>query len=115
MASLVLAIHLAWILWVIFGAFFTRGHKLLTAFHIASLVWGIIVELSPLPCPLTMAEDFFMRQTGETPYSGAFLTHYLERLVYPDLSVTLLVTLGVTVCALNLIIYVRRFWHARAA
>ena len=32
---LVLVVHLAWILWVIFGAFWTRGRRWLAAFHIA--------------------------------------------------------------------------------
>ncbi len=49
---LVLVVHLAWILWVIFGAFWTRGRRWLAAFHIASLVWGIMVEVGPWPCPL---------------------------------------------------------------
>lgn len=115
MASLVLAIHLSWILWVVFGAFFTRGHKFLTAFHVGSLVWGIVVELSSLPCPLTLGEEFFERQAGEETYRGAFLVHYLDRLVYPDLSVSLLVGTGVAICVLNLSIYGRRFWRARAS
>ncbi|HWF46489.1 MAG TPA: DUF2784 domain-containing protein [Bryobacteraceae bacterium] len=114
LAGLVLAIHLSWILWVIFGAFFTRRRKFLTAFHLASLIWGIIVELSPLPCPLTMAEDFFERKAGEPTYHGAFLVHYLDRLVYPDLPVTMLVSIGVAVCILNLGVYGWRFWRARA-
>ena len=61
---LVLVVHLAWILWVIFGALWTSGRRGLTAFHIASLVWGIIVEVGPWPCPLTMAEDFFQQRAG---------------------------------------------------
>ena len=72
MADLVLTIHLLWILWVIFGAFWTRGRIFLTAFHILSLVWGIVVELSPLPCPLTMAEQFFEGKAGAEAYRGGF-------------------------------------------
>ena len=81
----VLALHLAWILWVILGAFWTRGHRWLTAFHIASLVWGIIVETGPWNCPLTLAEQFFQRKAGMAPYRGSFLIHYLGGIVYPNL------------------------------
>jgi hypothetical protein len=108
-ASLVLAIHLLWILWVIFGAFWTRRRPLLTAFHILSLVWGIAVELSPLPCPLTIAEQFFEQKAGAETYRGAFLTHFLDRLVYPDLPEALLVGIGVAVCSVNIGLYVYRF------
>lgn len=114
LASLVLAIHLLWILWVIFGAFWTRRHVFLTWFHILSLVWGIIVELSPLPCPLTLTEQFFEQQAGAGAYSGAFLTHYLDRLVYPDLPESMLIIAGIAVCILNLGIYVWRYWKLRS-
>lgn len=108
-AVLVLAIHLAWILWVIFGAFWTRNRLGLTVFHIASLVWGIVVEIGPWPCPLTLAEQFFELQAGRTPFQGSFLLHYLDRLVYPDLPVELLIVCGVAVCCINLMVYARRF------
>ncbi len=114
LASLVLTIHLLWLLWVIFGAFWTRGRILLTAFHILSLIWGIVVELSPLPCPLTMAEQFVEGKVGLEVYRGAFLPHLLDRLVYPNLPEALLVAVGVAVCAVNLGVYAWRCWKSRA-
>jgi hypothetical protein len=110
-ASVILSVHLLWILWVIFGAFWTRGRIFLTAFHILSLVWGIVVELSPLPCPLTMVEQFFEGKAGAEAYRGAFLPHLLDRLVYPNLPEVLLVAVGVAVCAANLGVYAWRFWN----
>lgn len=100
-------------MWVIFGAFFTRGRPLLTIFHLASLVWGFIVELSPAPCPLTLAEQWFEEQARQTPYRGAFLTHYLDRIVYPDLPESVLIAAGVAVCAANVCVYVWRFRKAK--
>ena len=105
---LVLALHLAWILWVIFGAFWTSGRRWLTAFHIGSLLWGIMVEIGPWPCPLTMAEDFFRRRAGLAPYRVSFLLHYINSLVYPNVSGRLLTVCGVAVCAANLAIYAGR-------
>jgi hypothetical protein len=105
---LILVLHLAWILWVIFGAFWTSGHRWLTAFHLASLVWGIIVEVGPWPCPLTMAEDFFQLRAGMAPYRGSFLLHYISLIVYPNVPVLLLTVCGVAVCSVNLAIYAWR-------
>jgi Protein of Unknown function (DUF2784) len=105
---LVLSAHLAWILWVIFGAFWTSGRPWLTAFHIASLVWGIMVEVGPWPCPLTMAEDFFQRHAGVVSSGGNFLQYYISSIVYPNVSVALLTICGVVVCGMNLAIYIRR-------
>ena len=109
-AAFVLAVHLIWILWIIAGALFTRGRPLLTCIHIAALCWGIAVEVGPWPCPLTLAEQFFETKAGIIPYQGGFLIHYLDSIVYPDLSDELLTILGVVVCAANLAIYIRRFW-----
>jgi hypothetical protein len=106
---LVLALHLVWILWVIFGAFWTRGRPWWTAFHLASLLWGIAVEIGPWPCPLTMAEQSLQRAAGAAPYRGSFLLHYLGVVVYPDISVRLLTIGGVAVCAANLAIYAWRY------
>lgn len=114
LATLVLAIHLLWILWVIFGAFWTQGHPVLTAFHILSLLWGIVVELSALPCPLTVAEQFFEQTGGAQAYQGAFVTHLLDRLVYPNIPDAWLIGAGVAVCAINLGVYVWRYGNTRS-
>ncbi|HEX4809510.1 MAG TPA: DUF2784 domain-containing protein [Bryobacteraceae bacterium] len=113
LASAVLTIHLVWILWVIFGAFWTRGRPLLAAFHILSLLWGIVVEVSPLPCPLTIAEQFFEQKAGAAAYHGAFVSHFLDRLVYPDIPEATLVGMGLAVCGINLGVYIWRFRKVR--
>jgi hypothetical protein len=114
---LVLIVHLVWILWVILGALLTSGRRWLTAFHIASLMWGIAVEVGPWPCPLTMAEDFFQGRAGLVPNHASFLQQCISSLVYPNVSETLLTICGVAVCAVNLAIYVwralRRIRHRR--
>ncbi len=114
LAPVVVAIHLAWILWVIAGAFFTRGRPLLTAFHIASLIWGILVETLPINCPLTLAEQSLQAHAGH-PWAGSFLLHTLDAIVYPNVSPTLLILCAVAVCALNLGIYAWRFYRYRIA
>ena len=107
-AAAVLAAHLAWLLFVIFGALITRGRPWLTALHVLALVWGIAVEVGPWPCPLTAAEQHLQEKAGFTPYTQPFLVHYLDRLVYPEIDESVLVPVAVAVCAANLAIYVRR-------
>jgi hypothetical protein len=112
-ATLILSIHLAWIIWLITGAFWTRGRPLLAVFHLLSLVWGIVTELELWPCPLTLAEQFFENRAGVNEYSGGFLLHYLDRIVYPDIPDWLISVIGVTVCVLNLGVYGRRYWRRK--
>jgi Protein of Unknown function (DUF2784) len=70
-----------------------------------------VVELSPLPCPLTTTEQFFERKVGAEAYAGAFLAHLFDRLVYPSLPEALLVGVGVAVCTINIALYIHRFWN----
>ncbi|HEX3986870.1 MAG TPA: DUF2784 domain-containing protein [Acidobacteriaceae bacterium] len=109
LAAGVLAIHLAWILWVIVGAFFTRGRPGWTAFHLASLIWGIIVEVGPWPCPVTLLEQWLELRAGEPSYTGSFLVHYLDTIIYPHVPVWIIIACGVAVCSANLIVYGARW------
>lgn len=111
-AASVLFIHALFILWVIFGAVLVGSRPVLRWFHILSLVWGILTELL-LPCPLTMLEDWLEQQAGVALYQGGFLLHYLDKLVYPDISATFLTIAGITVCVLNLAFYARQAWSSR--
>jgi Protein of Unknown function (DUF2784) len=114
LAICVLIVHALFILWVIFGAFLTRSRPLLRWLHIASLIWGVLTELTPWPCPLTLLENWFEAKAGVDPYQGGFLLHYLDKLVYPDISATVLTIAGVLVCTLNLTFYGRQMWTARS-
>lgn len=111
----VLVVHVAWILWTVFGALFTRGRPWLSTFHLASLGWGIIVELGPWICPLTLAEEYFKRRAGMQLFQGGFIVHYLDAIIYPDLPVILVAWTGVAICAVSLFIYLYRLWKWRQA
>ena len=50
---------------------------------------------------------------GVQPYQGGFLLYYLDKLVYPNISATVLTLGGVIICALNLAFYGRQVWIAR--
>ena len=107
MAASVLSLHAMYIAWVIFGAFFTRGRRL-AALHVATLVYGVIIEIFGFWCPLTAFETWLEVRGGVSAYRGPFLLHYLDAVVYPNIPPNLLIAGGVAVCVLNLWIYARR-------
>lgn len=113
LAAATLVLHALFVLWVVAGALLTRGRPVLRWIHIGSLLWGIFTELMPGRCPLTTLENWFESQAGVQPYQGGFLLHYLDALVYPNVSGTLLMVAGVAVCVFNLAVYARRFWEDR--
>src|ERR1700737_3567663 len=111
LATAGLFLHALFIVWVVFGAVLTRSRPVLRWLHIASLIWGILTGL--LPCPLTLLENWLEGKAGIEPYQGGFLLHYLDKLVYPNISATALTVAGVIVCAFNLALYGRQAWRIR--
>jgi hypothetical protein len=113
LAVCVLFLHMLFILWVVLGALLTLSRPILRWLHIISLVWGILTELLPWPCPLTVLENWLEAKAGVQPYQGGFLLHYLDKVVYPDISASALTVAGVLVCVLNFAVYGRRMWIGR--
>jgi hypothetical protein len=107
MAVFVLLLHTMFVLWVVFGALLTRSRSILRRLHIASLIWGFLTELL-LPCPLTFLENWLEQKAGVEPYRGGFLLHYMDKLVYPNISPIVLTVVGVMICAFNLALYARQ-------
>jgi hypothetical protein len=62
-----------------------------------------------------LLEDSLERRAGIEPYQGGFLLHYLDKLVYPDISANLLTITAVIVCVANLTFYARQIWISRGA
>ena len=106
LATLVLFVHILFIVWVVLGALLARSHPVLQVLHIASLIWGVLAELF-VPCPLTLVENWLEQRAGIEPYQGGFLLHYLDKLVYPELPASVLTAAAVVVCVFNLAYYAR--------
>jgi hypothetical protein len=109
LACTVLVVHLAFILWVVFGAVFTRGRRWLTVVHAVCAVYGLVIEVVPWPCPLTLLENWFEVQAGRMPYNGPFLLHYLDATVYPNVPPMLLIAGAAIALAANATVYFRRW------
>ncbi len=106
LADLVLLIHLAFILFVVFGGLLVLRWRRLAWLHLPAVGWGIWIELSGRLCPLTPLENYFRRLAGQAGYSGGFVEQYLLPVVYPEqLTRELQVGLGAGVITVNLLIY----------
>lgn len=110
LADAMILIHLLWIVLVLIGVVWTRGRPVWTALHLACLFWGILVEVTPWPCPLTLLEDYFAARAGKHAIHGGFIFHWLSALIYPNAPYWLVTTAGVTACSIILAIYAWRAW-----
>jgi hypothetical protein len=105
-ADLLVALHFAFVLFVLLGALLVVRWPKLAYLHLPAAVWGIWIEFSGRICPLTPLENVLRRRAGESGYTGGFIEHYLLPLLYPSgLTRGLQVALGLVVLAINVGIY----------
>ena len=83
LTDLLVALHLAFAIFVIFGGFLAWKWRQAIVFHLPALAWGFWVEISGQICPLTPLEIHLRQLAGKAGYRGGFLEHYVLSLLYP--------------------------------
>ncbi len=105
-ADAVLAAHLAFVLFVVFGGLLVLRPPRIAWLHLPAVAWGALIEFSGWICPLTPLEIALRRSAGEAGYGGDFVEHYLVALIYPaGLTRELQVSIGAAVLLINLVVY----------
>ena len=106
-ADLTVAIHFAFILFVIFGGFLVRRRPWVKWLHLPALAYGFLIAIFNWYCPLTFLELEFRRRAGLDFYEGGFISEYLNRLIYLDVSRAAIIVGAIAVCLLNVLLYIR--------
>ena len=108
LADAVLVLHLAFILFVLFGALLVLKWRWIAWLHLPAVFWGAYVEFSGSYCPLTPLENDFRQRAGEAGYSGGFIDHYVTGWIYPDgLTREIQIVIGAAVLIVNAFVYWR--------
>ena len=89
LASVVVAVHLAFIAYVVVGGFVASRYRRSIVLHACAVAWGCASILVGIDCPLTALETWARVRGGGTalPSSG-FIDHYLTGVIYPDSAVS---------------------------
>ncbi len=105
-ADALVALHLAFVAFVVLGGFFAVRWRRLVWVHVPAALWGAIIEFMGWVCPLTPLENSFRRLAGQGGYQGGLVEHYVIPWLYPaDYTVGLRLTLGALVVVLNAVAY----------
>ena len=106
LADGLVALHLAFIVFVLFGGLLVLRWRAWSALHLPAVAWAAFVELTATTCPLTPWENALRRHAGEAGYDGGFIEHYVIPVIYPaGLTPGIQLLLGAFVVALNVIVY----------
>ena len=112
-ADVVVVIHFAFVLFVVFGGLGVLRYRGIAWIHVPAVLWAGTVEIMGWICPLTPLENRLRAQAGEPGYTGGFVDHSLIPVLYPeDLTREIQWGLGVAVLGINLGIYAWIFWRS---
>jgi hypothetical protein len=82
-ADLVVAVHMAYLVYMVLGGFLALRWFGLIWPHMISTAYSIYVTTTSFTCPVTRLEKWLLEQGGATPYEGSFIAQYLRGVLYP--------------------------------
>jgi hypothetical protein len=104
-ADLIATVHLAFIVFVIFGAFLGRQRRWWRLAHLLAMTYGVLIEIFYWYCPLTWLEQYLRERAGRGSYAEPFIAHYLNIIIYLDVPQWTLILAAGVVLAVNLGLY----------
>jgi Protein of Unknown function (DUF2784) len=106
LADLVLVVHFAFVLFVVFGGLLVAKWQAIVWLHVPAALWGAAIEFGGWICPLTPLENRLRERAGEAPYTGDFVARYLMPVLYPEgLTREAQIVLGLATLAFNAAVY----------
>ena len=113
LADLVLVVHFAFVLFVIFGGVLALRWPRVAWIHLPIALYGVAVEFIGFVCPLTPLEVALRQRGGQAGYAGGFIDHYITAAIYPSgLTRQTQFILGAVLVALNIVVYTV-WWRRR--
>lgn len=112
LADTVVIFHFLWIVFLIIGGFWGRRNIQIKFLHLSGLGYAIFVQSFNIYCPLTYIETWLRaKHNPSMSYEGSFIAHYLEKLIYIEISREIILLLTVILILFNLFFYLRRQLH----
>ncbi|MGK2961058.1 MAG: DUF2784 domain-containing protein [Gemmatimonadaceae bacterium] len=100
------AIHVAYVLFVLFGALLVLVWPGALIVHLAAVVWAGATMIGNFGCPVTTWEKSALRRGGHEPYPEGFLQHHVLRTRFdPGKARLNHAVLGTVAIAINVAVY----------
>lgn len=109
LADITVLIHFLWIVFLFLGALWGRRNRTVKIFHLSGLAFALIIQIFDWFCPLTHLE-FWLRgkHNPNLTYTGSFIIYYVEKIIYIEISPTIILMVTLLLGALNVWIYLRK-------
>ena len=105
-ADITVLLHFLWIIFLIFGAFIGRRYKWGKRIHTGGIIFALVIQFFGWYCPFTYLE-IWLRQMHDPSqsYSGSFIIHYVEKIVYIDLHPKVILVLTIILAVISALLY----------
>ena len=115
-ADIIVAFHLAFVAFALFGGWLALKWRWVPYVHLPTAAWAAVIEFTGWICPLTPLEQKLRFMSGGEGYSGSFVEHYLEPVLYPaSLTPNAQTAIGLFVVAMTVAAYGTVIIRARLA
>jgi len=105
-ADITVILHLLWITFLIFGAFIGRKFKWIKRLHIGGIILALVFQFFGWYCPLTHLEIRLRKMHDPSQsYSGSFIIHYVEKIVYLNMSPGVILALTIILAIVSVWLY----------
>jgi uncharacterized protein DUF2784 len=79
----VAGVHYAYLAYLLVGGFVAWRWPRTIALHVVAAVWAVLIIATPLPCPLTAAQNALRERGGQPPLRDTFINTYIRGTFYP--------------------------------
>ncbi|MFL6122333.1 DUF2784 domain-containing protein [Actinophytocola sp.] len=83
LTDVTVGVHFAALLYIGLGGFLAWRWPRSVFVHVFFAAWGVIVNVTPLQCPLTALENWFRGMQGLGPLPGGFNEYYIYGSIVP--------------------------------
>jgi hypothetical protein len=107
-AELVVAVHMAYLVYMVFGGFLALRWFGWIWPHMVSTAYSIYVTTTSFTCPVTTLEKWLLERGGRTPYDGSFIAEYVRGVLYPSQFETAVWLAGMALAVASYVIVLAR-------
>jgi hypothetical protein len=83
LADGVAGLHYAYLAYLLAGGFIAWRWPRTIAAHIVAAIWAVLIIATPVPCPLTAAQNALRELGGQLPLPDSFINIYIRGTFYP--------------------------------
>jgi hypothetical protein len=115
LADAVAGVHYAYLAYLLVGGFVAWRWPRTIAAHLFAAIWAVLIIATPVPCPLTAAQNAMRERGGEPPLRDTFINTYIRGTFYPASHETQTRFVVAGVVAASWIGFALRMRHRRVA